>query len=492
MQANNKVIVIGAGIAGLATAIRLAANGASVTVFEKNNYAGGKLSAFVKEGFHFDAGPSLFTKPSLLKELFAAANANMDDYITVTKLEETCRYFFADGSQLVADADATAFAQQLKNIFGEDEIKVQKYLKNAANTYNSIGEMFTQHSLHKLSTFRFSKLIPALLNTKLPYLFSTVHKYNKKYFKHANTQQLFNRFSTYNGSNPYKAPAMLSMIPHLEMNDGTYYPQGGMINITNALEKLAKEKNVEIVLSSKVDSIIEHGGKTYGVLVNGKIIKANTVVSNMDAYLTYKHLLKRTAKAKKILKQERSSSAFIFYWGINKTFSQLGLHNILFSKNYAAEFKNLFTGKAIPNDFTVYINITSKLDPTHAPVGNENWFVMINAPAHSGQNWPVDEIRQKTIKIINEYLQTQIQNHIVTEAFMSPEQIEERTLSHTGSLYGTSSNSKWAAFMRHPNQAPGIKGLYFVGGSVHPGGGIPLCLSSAQITSNLIIPKLNN
>ena len=195
------------------------------------------------------------------------------------------------------------------------------------------------------------------------------------------------------------------------------------------------------------------------------------------------------SKAARILQQERSSSAFIFYWGINKTFHELGLHNIFFSNNYKEEFNHIFKLKQLYEDPTVYINITSKCEPgIPAPPGKENWFVMVNAPANVGQyttEWQ-QQLKQHILSKLSRLLHTDIEPLIEVEAVLNPVTIEENTASYMGSLYGTSSNSRMAAFLRHPNFSNKLKGLYFVGGSVHPGGGIPLCLRSAKIMSEMV------
>ena len=199
-------------------------------------------------------------------------------------------------------------------------------------------------------------------------------------------------------------------------------------------------------------------------------------------------MLNNDDKAKKILQQERSSSALVFYWGIKKEFEQLQLHNIFFSDNYEAEFDCLFRKKTLYADPTVYVNITSIMEPGHAPAGKANWFVMINAPANVAQDWEAikAEARKNIIQKLNVVLGQDIEALIETEEILDPVTIEERTASYQGSLYGTSSNSKLAAFLRHPNFTKKIKGLYFCGGTVHPGGGIPLCLKAAKIVSGLI------
>jgi phytoene dehydrogenase-like protein len=261
-----------------------------------------------------------------------------------------------------------------------------------------------------------------------------------------------------------------------------------MISITKALYKLALKKGVEFVFNSKVDKITHQQGEVKGVKVGDQEFRADLVVSNMDVYYVYRDLLDNQAKSAEVLNRERSSSALIFYWGIKKEFKELHLHNIFFTGNYAEEFRHLFETREMYHDPTIYVNITSKMEQGHCAPGTENWFVMLNAPADIGQNW--DQIRQKArasaIEKLSRILGTDISALIETERVLDPKGIESQTLSHMGSLYGTSSNSKWAAFLRHPNFSSSIKGLYFTGGSVHPGGGIPLCLKSAKIVASLI------
>ncbi|WP_438945065.1 1-hydroxycarotenoid 3,4-desaturase CrtD [Sediminibacterium sp.] len=486
---SKKAIVIGAGIAGLASAIRLQVMGFDVTVYEKNSYPGGKLSHFEMDGYQFDAGPSLFTRPQLIEELFTLAKEPMEQYFAYERVPVACHYFYQDGTLIKAYADRQQFAAEIQAKTGEPEENIKAYLHDSANAYEHIAGIFLKYTLHRLSTLFKAPIAGALRYLKLPYLFKTLHQYNQSKFRSPKLVQLFNRYATYNGSNPYKAPAMLSLIPHLEHNEGTFYPKGGMISITNALVALAEKKGVKFVFDSPVEKIIRANNQVKGVVVNGENIYANLVVSNMDVYFTYQQLLNEPLNAAKVLKQERSSSAFIFYWGINKSFEQLSLHNIFFSEQYEAEFDSLFhTRQAFP-DPTVYINITSKCEPgIQAPSGKENWFVMVNAPANKGQDWASiqDFYRKAILKKLNAILGEDIAQYIEVEEVLSPVTIETKTASYMGSLYGTSSNSKMAAFMRHPNFSNTIKGLYFVGGSVHPGGGIPLCLSSAAIMSDLV------
>jgi phytoene dehydrogenase-like protein len=223
----DKIVVIGAGIAGLAAAIRLAARGKEVVVYEKNHYPGGKIHAFEKQGYRFDAGPSLFTQPQQLVELFEAAGEELADFFQYRKLPVSCNYFYEDGTVLTAYADRDQFREEIAAKTGESPVKLDAYLNNAGKAYGSIGSVFLDHSLHKRNTLWKAPVRKALAANRWPYLFHSLHRFNSKQFSNAKLVQLFDRYATFNGSDPYQAPAMLSMIPHLEHNEGVFYPAGG-------------------------------------------------------------------------------------------------------------------------------------------------------------------------------------------------------------------------------------------------------------------------
>ena len=240
-----------------------------------------------------------------------------------------------------------------------------------------------------------------------------------------------------------------------------------------------------------VDRIEIEGKKVKGVVSNGNKFPADIVVSNADVYFTYQHLLKIPRQASKVLKQERSCSGVIFYWGMKQHFPELHLHNIFFSAAYKEEFEHVFRHKTLFDDPTVYINITSKMDASHAPEGKENWFVMVNVPANKGQDWDtiITKTRKNVLAKLSRELGTDIEPLIEEEDLLDPRSIDSKTSSYQGSLYGTSSNNKFAAFLRHKNFSSQFGNLFFCGGSVHPGGGIPLCLLSGKIVSDLIAQK---
>ncbi len=334
MVVDSKAIVIGAGIAGLAAAIRLRVQGFEVNVFEQNSYPGGKLSNFKLGDYQFDAGPSLFTQPENIRELFELAGEDMTSHFSWQQMPVSCNYFYEDGTFVQAFSDSTALAQELEEKLGEPAGNTIAFLKQSAGIYNNIGTLFLHNSLHKMATLFNRGVLSAIKYTRLRYLFKSMNALHEQQFQQAKTIQLFNRYATYNGSNPYQAPAMLTMIPHLEHNQGSYYPVGGMISITNALYRLAERRGVVFHFNAPVERIIRTENLVKGVVVAGENIEADVVVSNMDIYFTYKHLLGSEVLAKKVLKQERSSSAYIFYWGIKKRFDQLTLHNIFFTSDY--------------------------------------------------------------------------------------------------------------------------------------------------------------
>ncbi|RYE18696.1 MAG: phytoene desaturase [Sphingobacteriales bacterium] len=485
-----KAIIIGAGIAGIATAMRLAVKGYEVEVFEANSHPGGKLAEFEQQGYRFDAGPSLFTMPQYVDELFTLAGKNPRDYFNYQKLNTVCNYFYEDGTRINAFADITRLAQEIAQKTDTPAQAVLNHANNSRKIYDITNHVFLERSLHRLKTYLRWDTLRSIF--RLPGIDAgrTMHRANKSFFKDERIVQLFDRYATYNGSNPYQAPATLNVIPHLEQHFGTYFPDGGMYSITTSLVKLAEELGVIFHYNLLVQEVIVEGGKAVGIRVNDGDLPADIVISNMDVWFTYKKLLKHypALHPKKILSQQRSSSALIFYWGINRQFPKLDLHNIFFSADYKAEFSHIWQQKDIYHDPTVYLNITSKYKADDAPAGHENWFVMINVPANEGQDWDelITTARKSIIEKLSRILGEDISPLIQCESILDPRSIESRTLSYQGSLYGTSSNNKFAAFLRHANRSSKVKNLYCCGGSVHPGGGIPLCLLSAKIVSDWV------
>lgn len=474
-------------MAGLASAVRLAARGHEVDVFEANSYPGGKLSQFDLEGYRFDAGPSLFTMPHYVDELFRIAGEDPREHFAYERLPTVCHYFWEDGTRLLAHGDKAAFAREVETQLGVPAERIQRVLADSAYKYELTGRIFLEKSLHRLSTWTNWKVVKAMFKIPGLDLFTSMNQVNERMLGHPKLVQLFNRFATYNGSNPYKAPGLLSIIPHFEHEVGAYFPKGGMNAITQALHGLASRQGVRFHFGQPVERIVVEGGRAVALAVGGEQRAFDRILSNMDVFFTYKKLLPEARHPHRVLKQQKSTSALIFYWGIKREFPELGLHNIFFSEDYRREFELLEQGE-VYEDPTVYVNITSKHEPGDAPAGHENWFTMINVPYDGGQDWDalIELARERIVRKLNRILGTEVGPLITCEDILDPRSIQQRTQSHLGALYGTSSNDRMAAFMRHANFSSRIKDLYFCGGSVHPGGGIPLCLLSAKIVDEVM------
>lgn len=480
--------IIGAGVSGLAAAIRMRNKGYKVTVFEANSFAGGKCSTESKDGYRFDMGPSVFTMPQYVDELFYLSGKNPRDHFNYIPLDPVYKYFFEDGTTLDAWHGKEKFAEQLAAKTKDKKEDILKYLDKTEVIYNLTDEVFLKNSLHRLKNFFTWPVAKGILNFGKIGAFDTMNGANQKAFKDSRLVKIFNRYATYNGSSPYLSPATLNVIAHVEIVKGAFYPRGGMVSITSSLLQLARDIGVKFNFSTPVREILIEDKKAVGIRTDSGAETFDIVVSNMDVYNSYKKLMPAVKRPARTLDQPKSSSGIIFYWGIKKEFKELGLHNILFSENYEEEFEYIFGKRSIYHDPTIYLNITSKHTPGDAPAGCENWFSFINVPNNSGQDWDmfIREARENMIKKINRVLKTDIRPLIESEMVFDPRVIESRTSSAFGAIYGNSSNNKFAAFLRHANFSKDIKNLYFCGGSVHPGPSIPLCLLSAKITTDLI------
>ncbi|MCS6991415.1 MAG: phytoene desaturase family protein [Chitinophagales bacterium] len=485
----SRVVIMGSGIAGLAAAIRLAVQGHQVTVLEQNAVAGGKIAERRVGRCRFDTGPSLLTWPQLIDELFVLAGKPIPQTLRYHRLPVICHYFFADGKKLQAYADPMHFADEVARVLEVAPSLIRRYLNDSARLFQLTREVFLLRSLHDVRTYLSLPAWRALCNIRSLYAWTTLHRYNSTRLPSPHLVQLFDRYATYNGSDPFQAPATLRVIPHLEFNDGAFLPPSGMYAIVQALQLLAEACGVRFYFSTPVQKILARRQVQAVFTSDGKRQRqswpADIAVSNVDVQLTYEKFL--DGLNCRYRHRELSTSAMVFLWEMNRTFPELGLHNIFFSSDYEREFAALKQGK-FPADPTVYLNCSSKLIPSDAPPDHENWFVLINAPARTDLDWPaqIAFMRKAVIERMRRALHVDVEAHIIAEAVITAADLAAATGAIGGALYGSSSNHWRSAFLRHPNRSPHFKNLYFCGGTVHPGGGIPLCLLSARIVAELI------
>lgn len=483
-----RTAIIGAGIGGLATAVRLAAAGDEVTVWEKNSEPGGKIAELRLGAYRFDTGPSLFTLPSLVEELYTLCGERMEEHLPIRRLDASCRYFFPDGSSFTFYDDPQRLAQELARAGIDEEQPLRRRLEKAREAYELGAPVFLFSDFHRLSNFNTPpyRRIASRLG-KLDFL-RTMHGANRRDFRDPRLVRLFDRYATYNGSSPYRAPATLNMIAHLENNLGAYFPEKGIYSVADQLCRLARRQGVRFRFSSPVERIAVEQGRVVGLTAAGETERYDRIVSDVDVRYLAGRLLEGHPLHRRLRRAEPSSSALIFYWGMERRFPQLGLHNVFFADDYRAEFRHLFRSGDIADDPTVYLFITSKAVAGDAPDGCENWYAMVNAPADRGQEWEriAARTREHILHKLGGAMSADLRGSIVAERICTPVDIEARTMSACGALYGASSNSMLSAFLRHPNTLSAIRNLYFVGGSVHPGGGLPLCLASAKIVCDEI------
>lgn len=479
-------IVIGSGIGGLSSAIRLAHAGFSVSVFEKNDILGGKVHSKKLGAYRFDMGPSVFTEPELVQELLNLSPQKID--FSYKLLPESCRYFFSDGQRVILKSGTEGTIEALANELKEDPEKVKAYLRKISKNYKLLSPVFIASSLHRWSHWFKWSLFPAIVGIPRYGLIKTMNQWSNKHFKNPKTVQILNRFATYNGSDPYQTPGLLSIIGHLELNIGAFFPKGGIVSISQSLVEAAESLGVNFHINSPVSEIFHQNGAVTGVRIKNDLIPADLVVCNADVHYVYENLIKGIKPPVRILSQEMSSSAIVFYWGIKKNFPSLGVHNIFFSSKYEEEFNAIFKERRIISDPTIYIHISSKMEPKDAPEHGENWFVMVNAPIDSGQEWSkvVSEVKSNVLLKLQECLGEHISSYIEEEYINDPSTLAGQYNGKAGSIYGNSSNSRMSAFYRHPNDAFRVKGLYFSGVTVHPGGGIPLAIQGAKIVERMV------
>ncbi|MDT8324535.1 MAG: phytoene desaturase family protein [Bacteroidota bacterium] len=483
------VRIIGAGLGGLSAAIHLAAAGREVVVHERQSAAGGKASELRSDGFRFDTGPSLLTMPFVLDELYDIAGALPDERVELVPVDPICRYHFSDGTLLDASSDEEEFLAQVRNFSPGEDVAVRRFLDYSQRIYELTSDIFLFNSLGDLKKLLRLRNLPTLLQLPRIDAFRSVHEGVTSFFRDVRLQQLFDRYATYNGSDPYQAPATLNIIPYVEYRLGGYYVRGGMYALVQSLYGIAIRLGVRFNFGSDVEGLETGAGRLRGLREGGCLHTADAIVSNADAVFTMSRLAPLSERAKrKYEKLEPSCSGLVFLWGVRGTRERLAQHNIFFSENYREEFEDIFSRLRAPADPTVYVSITSREDPAHAPEGHENWFVLVNMPYLTEENraQSIVSIRNRVLARLNR-AGFDIEKDIVYESAVTPVDLELRFNANRGSIYGISSNARNAAFLRPQSRVRSVPGLYLCGGAAHPGGGVPLVLLSGRLAAEAVL-----
>ncbi|GAB4526624.1 MAG: phytoene desaturase family protein [Anaerolineae bacterium] len=489
-MAKQPIVIIGAGIGGLSAAIRLAAAGQRVIVLEKNAETGGKMSQISAGGFRWDTGPSVITMRHVFEDLFRTAGRDLDDYLQLLPIDPLTRYFWQDGTMLDATSDLTRMAAEIEKFNPRDVEGYLAYLAYAARIHRITGPVFIYDQPPTPASFARVPITEWLNADPLRQMHTAINGFVKS----PKLRQLLGRFATYVGGSPYAAPATLNVIAHVELTGGVWYPRGGVYSIAAAMTRLAQEIGVEICTNTPVKRILTEQQQVRGVeLANGEQIMTTQVIANVDVTTVFRHLLPETPVNRKRLisleAYEPSCSGFILLLGVEGHYPTLAHHNIFFSQDYRAEFQAIFKDQVVAQDPTVYLAITSKTDPAHAPADHENWFILVNAPPLSANvDWPKLAPQYREL-VLNRLASAgyNIRAKIRHEYVLTPVDLQTMTGAWRGALYGPSSNSKWTAFRRPHNRSPQVKGLYFAGGTTHPGGGVPMVTLSGKVAAEIVL-----
>ncbi|WP_227396443.1 phytoene desaturase family protein [Jeotgalibacillus aurantiacus] len=486
-----KALVIGAGLAGMSAAIRLTADGYDVKIIEKNSNVGGKLNRREGKGFTFDTGPSILTMPWVLEQLFSSVHRRIEDYITIERIEPQWRTFFEDGVQLDVTSDLPTMIDEMKKVSGNTDASISELINYSEKMYDLCMKSFYKYSLADLKDLKKYHTLKDLMSMDP---LNTVAEGTKKKLNNKHLEQLFNFFVMYVGSNPYQAPAILNQLIYVQLGLGIHYVKGGMYNIAIGMKKLLDELRVEVQLNSPVDHLVLEGKTVTGVrTADGTLHEADIVVSNLEAIPAYRNLVPHKEGKKEAKKLNKtfvpSVSGLVLLLGVDRQFTNLKHHNFFFSEDPEKEFSDIFE-KGIPSDDpTVYVGISSRSDDSQAPAGKDNLFVLTHVPPlKEGEQGKYDwaEYRELVLDKLERMGAKGLRDSIEFEYRFTPEDLEELYGPNGGSIYGIASDKKKNGGFKIPAKSELYENLYFVGGSTHPGGGVPMVTLSGQLTADLI------
>lgn len=487
---NPTIVVVGGGIAGLVASTLLARKGASVHLFEQGPTAGGKMNRLHLDGCTFDTGPSLLTMPYVLQEFFAASGSSLDAELELISVDPACHYRWSDGTSLTLPNSVDGVCDAIATISPRDGRAARQYLNHARDVYEATKDVFIFSPFRGFGEFfrpRNLALLPKLPRMRFT---ATLHALHREYFRDKRIIQLFDRFATYNGSSPYRAPATLMVIPWVEIGYGAFYPKGGLYSIAEAMIRRAKANGVTIHLNTAVERITTQGRRVTGVqIAGGQRVPADHVVSNVDVTVTTALLGEGRRKAP----TDPSCSGFVISASVEAKDFGLAHHNVLFSDDYHSEFARIVNEQVPAMEPTIYIARSCASDASQAPSGSENWFVLVNAPATGTmtgiRQW--DTIRDHYASTILGAMERYgVHPQVRAMHVRTPDDMARDWGAWGGSLYGPSSNSMFAAFLRQQQRSKRFTNLWYVGGSAHPGGGIPLVTVSGMLAAKLLADTL--
>jgi phytoene desaturase len=477
------VVVVGGGVGGLAAALRLRAAGHEVTLLERNEVVGGKLAAHRADGFTWDTGPSLLTLPHVFDDLLGTVGTSLAEVVDLRRLDPVCRYRWPDGSGFDHRAGLDDSVAEVDAMAPGEGAAFRRYLDRSRRVWETAERTFFAGPLESPLQLARRMRSPRDLLAIDP--LRTLHQRASATFGDPRLVQWADRYATYSGSSPFTAPATLGCIPWIEQHHGAWYVSGGLASLATALTSVAVRAGVTVHTGAEVIAVEADADRVRGVLLaDGTGFGADVVVANVDAHHLYADLLPDGRALRRADRAPRSTSGFALLIGLEGATPGLAHHNISFSPDYGDEYAAIVGRRSLHDDPTLYIARPD--DPTSAPAGCESWFVLVNTPPAGHVDWSteVETYRDHLLDVLARRGHD-VSHRIQVVETVTPADIEGRYRAWEGSIYGTSSDGRRAAFLRPANRGP-RRGLYLVGGSSHPGGGLPLVAMSGAIVAAMV------
>jgi phytoene desaturase len=489
------VIVIGAGVGGLAAAIHLRRRGRSVTVVEKNSHAGGRCDRFSRDGHHFDAGPTLLVMPLLYESEFAAlgAPASPRELLDLQRVDPTYHLVFDDGSRLALTSDMESLQAQLENFETGSFDGLLRYMQEGCRHYRLGMQKLVNRDFRHASEFFRLEHLPLLYQVKP---LANHYRNMSAYFDDPRLKAAFTFQDVYMGLSPFEAPATFSMMPYTELAHGVWYPRGGMYSIVEALFGLALEAGVEFEFGTAVEQIEVNGTRARGViLADGRHLGADAVLANADLPYVYKDLLPVDGEAKRLERKRFSCSVISFFWGVDKPYEQLPPHTLFLADDYRANFDSIIRDLSLPDNPCLYVHAPARLDPSMAPEGQDTLIAIVpvgHMSENGDQDWAAlrDRARQHVFRRLASLGITDLEDHIKFEVNYTPLSWRKRYNLMKGSTHGLCHNLTQLAYFRPDNKHARYHNLYFVGASTRPGTGLPTALVSGRLAAQRILDEI--
>ena len=485
-----KVIVIGSGFGGLASALRLRAKDYDVTLLEKHSDLGGRARVFKKDGFVYDGGPTVITAPYLFEELFSLFNKRISDYVKIVPLNLWYRFVFNNGDTFDYSGDELSMEKQIKKFSNTD---LKGYNDLVRFTEKIFDKGFTDLSDKPFNKFSFMlQQIPALLNLKS---YKSVYSLVSNYVSNEKLRRVFSMHPLLVGGNPFTTTSIYALILFLEKKWGIHYSMGGTGSVVNALEKLMNEEGVKIKKCSEVTEIIINNKNVKGVKINNsKVIDCDYIVCNSDPPNVYKNLIKSQNSynflfRKKMKRMDYSMGLFVYYFGSKRKYQEVAHHTIYFGKSYEEHLNKIFEKKILSDDISYYLHRPSATDPNMAPDGQDAFYVLVPVPNNlSNINWSNEGEKFKNLVLdkMDRSVLPGIKKNVVSDFYLTPDYFEKDLATLHGSGFSIQPKFSQSAYFRFHNQSEIFNNLYFVGAGTHPGAGMPGVISSAKVLDKIL------